>query len=231
MDHMVTDMNPWLAPTQIMDFQSSDVQEFIEQSISSSDTLEEKVIKLYYAVRDKIFYNPYAFSFDPAIFKASTTVTNGKAFCVPKAILYCAVARAIGVPSRLGFADVRNHLSTQKLRELLKSDIYRMHGYTSLYLNERWVKATPVFNIELCDRFGVKPLEFNGKEDSLLHDYNKAGDRHMEYLKDYGTFDDMPVALLFEVYQTYYPHLFTQPALKGLASHDFMKEASEETSE
>lgn len=221
-------MNAWLTPTEFIDYQSPCVQEFIEQSISSTDTLEEKVIKLYYAVRDKIFYNPYAFNFDPSIFKASTTVTAGKAFCVPKAILFCAVARAIGVPSRLGFADVKNHLSTQKLRELLQSDIYRMHGYTSLYLNDHWIKATPVFNIELCNRFGVKPLEFDGKADSILHEYNKAGDRHMEYLKDYGAFEDMPVALLFEVYQTYYPHLFAQRTLKGLAEHDFMKEASEE---
>lgn len=218
----------WLKPTEFIDFEHPAVQQFIAKVITGAESKTEQIIKLYYAVRDEIYYNPYSFNYERDIFKASVSIENKEAFCVPKAILFCAVARAIGIPSRLGFADVKNHLSTKKLRALLRSDIYRMHGCTLLYLDHQWVKTTPVFNIELCEKFGVKPLEFDGKNDSLLHPFNHAGDKHMEYLKDYGAFDDMPLGLLVDVYSKNYPHLFTMDLKKMLQESDFNQEAEAE---
>src|SRR5574341_322846 len=65
-----------------------------------------------------------------------------------------AVARVVGIPARVGYADVRNHLSTPKLRELVGGDLFVWHGYAELHLEGRWVKATPAFNLTLCERFG-----------------------------------------------------------------------------
>lgn len=39
-------------------------------------------------------------------------------YCVEKALLLPTVARSLGVSGRLRFADVRNHLPTQQLKDI-----------------------------------------------------------------------------------------------------------------
>ena len=138
--------------------------------------------------------------------KASSTLARGDGFCVAKSVLLAAVSRAAGIPSRLGFADVRNHLATEKLLDALGTDLFIWHGYTDLFIDGTWVKATPAFNLTLCEKFGVKPLEFDGTEDSIFHEYDTAGRRHMEYVNDHGTFDDLPLELLVAEYTAFYPN-------------------------
>jgi len=170
----------------------------------------EKGVKLYYAVRDLVRYNPYGIIFDPERFTAHWTLEKKTAFCIPKAILLAAAARAAGIPSRLGFADVRNHLATERLLELMKTDEFIFHGYTELYLEGKWVKATPAFNLALCQKFGVKPLEFNGRRDSVFHPFDVAGNRHMEYIRDHGPFADLPFNMMVRAFQKGYPHFFKE---------------------
>ena len=126
--------------------------------------------------------------------------------------MLAACARHCGIPSRIGLADVRNHLSTPRLLEALRSEVFAMHGYTELYLEGRWVKATPAFNLTLCQLFKVAPLEFDGLTDSVFQHYNEAGQRHMEYLVDHGQFADLPEQLFFGHLQHCYPHLFSDDA-------------------
>ncbi len=170
----------------------------------------ENAQKLYYWVRDSIRYNPYGLELTPARLSASYTLKSGEGWCVSKSILLAALCRYAGIPARLGFADVRNHLSTQRLRTAMGTDVFYFHGYTSLYLDGKWVKATPAFNIELCEKFGFKPLEFNGREDSLYHEYDNAGNRHMQYLYDRGEFLDVPLEEITTVFREKYA-----PALSG----------------
>ncbi len=129
----------------------------------------------------------------------------GYGWCVPKAALLAAAARAVGIPARVGYADVRNHLSTERLRRILQTDLYIWHGYTELWLDGDWVKATPAFNLELCERFGIHPLEWDGQADSLYHPYDREGRRHMEYVNQRGTFDDVPVAQIAADFAALYP--------------------------
>ena len=49
-----------------------------------------------------------------------------------------AAARVLGVPARLGFADVRNHLTSPRLREMMNTDVFAYHGYTELLIDGRW---------------------------------------------------------------------------------------------
>jgi len=181
-----------LTPTYFIDFEAASIQSFIAQNTTPDKSKADRAIALYYAVRDLVRYDPYTYSFDKSTFKATHVVNAGRAWCVPKAILYTACCRAIGVPARLGFADVRNHLSTERMRQTMKTDIFVWHGYTSVFLHGKWVKATPAFNIELCEKFGLKPLEFDGTADSIYHPFDLAGNQHMEYLADHGVFDDFP---------------------------------------
>jgi len=164
-------------------------------------------VALYYLVRDKIRYNPYRVDTCPAAYLASATLAAGEGWCVTKALLLAALCRAAGVPARVGYADVRNHLSTARLRQAMQTDVFYFHGYTSIYLGGRWVKATPAFNIELCEKFGLSPLEFNGLEDSLYHPFDLAGNRHMEYLHQRGEYFDLPFDELMAVLRAHYPRI------------------------
>jgi transglutaminase-like putative cysteine protease len=166
---------------------------FAEEATAGASSERDKAVALYYAVRDGIRYDPYSMSEDPDTYRSSTVLKAGSASCIPKAVLLCGAARAAGIPARLGFADVRNHLSTPKLLERMGgSDLFIWHGYTELALDGGWVKVTPAFNIELCERFGVLPLDFDGEHDALFHPYTADGRAHMEYVRYRGTFEELP---------------------------------------
>jgi transglutaminase-like putative cysteine protease len=121
----------------------------------------EKALRLYYAVRDELRYDPYNTPMKRGAYRASTTVATGHGYCVNKAGVMAAVCRAAGIPARLGYADVRNHMTTKRLSELMGSDVFYYHGYTDVWLDGHWVKATPAFNRELTDKFGLKPLDWD----------------------------------------------------------------------
>ncbi len=175
----------------------------------------ERARRLYYAVRDGIRYDPYAFHVTPDRLAASRTLEARAGWCVPKAVLLAACCRGAGIPARLGFADVRNHLATERLLQLTGTDLFVWHGYVAMLLEGQWVKATPAFNIEMCRRFGVLPLEFDGTADSLLQPYDARGQRHMEYVRDRGLFDDLPGAEIEAAMRATYPRLVAAAEAAG----------------
>ncbi len=200
----------YLAPTECIESEHPDVVAFARRASAGADSDRERAVRLYYAVRDAIRYDPWAFSLEPEIFRASTTLASGSGFCIPKAILLAAAARALGIPSRLAFADVRNHLASDRLLAIMRTNLFAFHGMTELELEGRWVKATPAFDLDLCERFGVLPLEFDGLSDSTLHPFDRAGKLHMEYVVERGSFADLPLVELTRVTREQYPHLFDE---------------------
>lgn len=168
----------------------------------------EKAISLYYAVRDEIPYNPFLDFSDLEVYRASSVLEAGEGFCVGKAALLAGVARAAGIPARVGFADVKNHLTSPRLAETMGTDLFVYHGYAELHLEGKWVKATPAFNLALCKRFRVKPLEFDGREDSIFHAFDEDERRHMEYVRDRGVFADVPAAEIQRVFRETYPAFY-----------------------
>lgn len=214
-------VDDYLRPSQFIDSTHPAVVQRTESLIDSAASQLENAVTLYYWVRDDIRYNPYMVASSHEAYLASTTLALGEGWCVPKAILLAALCRAAGIPARVGFADVRNHLSTARLRENMGTDIFYFHGYTSIFLNRKWVKATPAFNIELCQKFGLRPLEFDGLEDSLYHEFDVAGNRHMEYLNDRGEYLDLPYDELAAVFLEHYPNLFkAESELQNAADWD-----------
>jgi transglutaminase-like putative cysteine protease len=131
---------------------------------------------------------------------------------VAKSILLAAACRALAIPIRLGFADVRNHLSTARMREHMKTDVFFWHGYVSIHLEGRWVKATPAFNLELCQKFRLRPLEFDGRRDSIYHPFDLDGNRHMEYVAERGEFADVPIDAIEATFREHYQGLGTTPS-------------------
>ena len=195
---------PFLAPTDIIDSDHKSIRNYAVENMGGSTEPVEIAVKLYLAVRDGILYDPYAPFYLPEHYRASYVLKRGRSFCVPKASLLCALGRACGIPSRVGFADVRNHLATKQLIEFLGSDLFVHHGFAELYLEGKWVKATPAFNKELCERHHVPPLEFNGREDSVFQAYNLQNQRFMEYVALHGVYSDIPVDQIVSAWEEAY---------------------------
>ena len=200
-------MNAFLQPGRYIDSAHPAIVDFAEANSRGANELE-RAISLYYAVRDAIRYNPFLDFSKDETYRASACLAAGEGFCVGKAALLAACARAVGIAARVGFADVKNHLTTPALRERMGTDLFVYHGYTELLLEERWVKATPAFNLELCRRFRVKPLEFDGREDSIFHPFDEQDRRHMEYLHDRGSHADVPVADIMREFRERYPGMY-----------------------
>ncbi|MGB5808896.1 MAG: transglutaminase family protein [Polyangiales bacterium] len=193
-----------LCPTPIIDADHPSVAAFVERHAGSATSDRERAVRLYYAVRDEIRYDPYRLDLTPAAIRASWTLSLGYGWCVPKAALLTACCRAAGIPAKVGYADVKNHLSTARLRERMGSDVFYWHGYSAIRLDDRWVKATPAFNIELCEKFRIRPLEFDGTEDSIYHPFDLDGRAHMEYLAFRGEYDEVPLGQMLATYVTEY---------------------------
>ncbi|MCK5751495.1 MAG: transglutaminase domain-containing protein [Mycobacterium sp.] len=172
-----------LARSRFLDIDHATVRTFTREAVGTAGTDREKARRLFAAVRDEIRYDPYSVSDDPEHYRASHIIESGRGYCVPKAVVLTAAFRAARIPARLGFADVRNHLQTGTLRELMGTDVFVYHGYSHVYIDGRWLKATPAFNSELCARFGVAPIDFTGDSDALLHAHSADGSTHMEYVR------------------------------------------------
>jgi transglutaminase-like putative cysteine protease len=217
-----------LAPTPLVDSDHPAVKAFAAQHAVGTDD-RERAVALYYAVRDGIRYDPYRVDLSPEGMRASTVLRQGYGWCVPKAALLAAAARASGIPARLGYADVRNHLSTERMRQSMKTDLFVWHGYADLWIDGEWRKATPAFNLSLCERFGLLPLEFDGHADSIYHPFDRAGNRHMEYVAMRGTFDEMPLAQIVADFKRIYRGLYDDTGDASIREADFAADVQRET--
>jgi transglutaminase-like putative cysteine protease len=216
---------PTLSPTEIIDSDHPSVAEFAARHATGTTDLE-RAVALYYAVRDGFRYDPYRIDLTPAGMKASAVIAKGYGWCVTKAALLAAACRAARIPSRVGYADVRNHLSTERMRAVMGTDVFYWHGFTEIHLDGAWVKATPAFNVELCDRFGLRPLEFDGRADSIYHPFDRHGHRHMEYLAQRGSYDEVPLERMVGDFMRLYPAW--RSYLETMQRTDFIDEIDRE---
>jgi transglutaminase-like putative cysteine protease len=212
----------YLDPADYVDSDHADVQRYATTILAGEDEPRAIARALYRAVRDDIRYDPYVDYCDPETFRASSVLAARRGYCVGKASLYAALCRIAGIPARLGFADVKNHLATPKLIETMGTDLFAWHGYSEVYLHGEWLKATPTFNASLCEKLGVKPLDFDGRSDALLHPFDAGGRAFMAYVETHGTFHDVPVKFLMREMARLYPEMIRE----RVAGRDMEREAS-----
>jgi transglutaminase-like putative cysteine protease len=210
----------YLLPTSIIDSDNEEVIRFAEEAAGDAIDPVETAVRLYYAVRDMIWYDPYGPFYLPEHYRASNTLKFRRAFCIPKAALLCALGRVRGIPARVGFANVRNHLSTKQLLEYMGTDVFTYHGFTEFYLEGKWVKATPAFNKELCLKHNVPPLEFNGREDSIFHAYNNDNKPFMEYIEYLDSYADVPVDVILDDWEKVYGKEYIRTRIEEIEKAD-----------
>lgn len=192
------DIQNYLKPTPIIDCDHWTIKEKAEELTKSQKEVKEKARSLFYFVRDEIKYNPYVPRYLSEHFRASNTLARKDGFCVQKAVLLVALSRATGIPARIGLAVIRNHLLPKRMGTMLEGNILPEHGYSELYINDRWIKATPAFNLEMCQKNRIIPVEFDGENDAKFHSHNQDGRLHIEYVMDRGPYDDVPLDAIRE---------------------------------
>ena len=220
-------MDQYLCLTWFMNYDYDQVANYANDLTAGLSDQVEKAIILFRHVRDDFRYDPYRIPLKPEHFRASQVLEQGYGFCITKAVLLAAVARAARIPARLGFANVRNHLNTDKLHNLMGTDIFYWHGYSELYLKNRWVKATPAFNKSLCERFGFQVPDFDGQTDSRFHSLDSEGKLHMEYLANHGSYPDLPYERIMQTWAKHYTSILAGQlaAASGGALDTFEKDS------
>jgi transglutaminase-like putative cysteine protease len=199
-----------LLSTEFLDAQSRAVRDFAHGCAGDAATARERATRLYYGVRDGLRYDVYGADLRREAMRASAILGARTGFCIHKSIVYVAAARSLGIPARLAFVDVRNHIASPRLIELVGGDVFRFHAYAEVWLDGRWLKATPVFNRTLCLLFGVPPLEFDGTSDAVAQPFDRHGNRYLEILHEHGRFDEFPFDTCMTVLRTHHPRLFAE---------------------
>ncbi|WP_232424459.1 transglutaminase-like domain-containing protein [Leptospira alstonii] len=200
-------LEPYLKPTYYFDYQSAPVRMFLEKYTTSTNSPLEKLKEFYLGVRDGIRYNPYQATDRKESYQAGRIAESEQNYCIPKSILFAAGARALGFPSKIGFSDVVNHLASERLIRHLGTSVFAFHGYAEILIDGTWIKATPVFDRELCKRFGVPALDFDGKKDTIFHSFDGQGKKFMEYVNDRGVYDDFPFEFVIQGLKDFYPNV------------------------
>jgi transglutaminase-like putative cysteine protease len=202
---MNDDLGAFLAPTAFLDCDSPVIAAAAEKITSSCADAAEKGAALFAFVRDTVRYNPYVNFLDEKVYRSSAVIAGESTFCVPKAILLASLARAAGIASRLRFADIRNHLLPQKMKDLLQTDIIYGHGFAELFIDGRWLKATPAFDRALCEDQGFILTEFTGHDHAVFPSHDLRGRKHIDYVEYSQAFDDFPFQWLTSYYLEKYP--------------------------
>lgn len=198
----------YLEPTYYFDFEHESVQKLIADFKKDSWSDKEKTIGIYTKVRDDWKYDPYCISLSKEKYKSSHIAQKQSGNCVEKSILLIACLRGLGIPARLHLGKVKNHIAVERLTEKFGSNELTPHGMVNVQLQNKWLKMSPAFNKSLCKRLNVEPLEFDGENNSILQQYNSEGTRFMEYVDDYGYFDDVPLDFMIRNIKEHYPHIF-----------------------
>jgi transglutaminase-like putative cysteine protease len=202
-------MKQYTEETFYFDFSDEKIQNIVA-FLNQGEALTKKdfAIKAYLYVRDTWQYDPNRISLINDDWKASKLIAQKRGHCIDKVIILIAILRAAAIPARLGLAKVKNHIAIDHIVDKFGSDILVPHGYIEIYLGNKWIKATPAFNKELCRLLHVHVLEFDGEQDSIFQEFDQTGNHvFMEYLDDYGTFTEVPLPFMFQLMIDHYPKI------------------------
>ncbi|AMC11253.1 transglutaminase [Lutibacter profundi] len=200
----------YLKATYYFDYDTEEIQKLIQEFKSNSLTQKEKAKQLYLKIRDNWRYNPYKISLSKQNYKASVIAKKTETHCIDKSILYIAALRGLQIPAKIHLAKVKNHIGIERIVEKFGTDEISPHGMVDVFLDNKWIKASPAFNIELCHKCNVAPLEFDGENDSIFQEFDNFGNEFMEYIEDYGSFNDVPIDFIFNNFKENYPKIMNR---------------------
>jgi transglutaminase-like putative cysteine protease len=197
--------NDYLKPTFFIDYNSPKIKELAQELSNGVEDKREIAKSIFSYVRDTINYTIESFQYDNQEgYKASSTLSAKRGWCIPKSILSVALMRANGIPARLHFADIINHRSPKYLHDLMGTNVFYFHGYFEIYLEDKWIKLTPSFETSLCERHNFPICEFDGENDAIFKPIDNLGQPFVEYIKDRGVYADLPFQEMLDTFLVNY---------------------------
>ena len=197
-------LEEFLQPTSYIDSDHGQIGDVVEDLRRETDSPRDLAVKLFYFVRDKIEYDVFTPMRREQDNVASAILSRRRGFCVQKAVVLAALCRNAGIPCKLCFADIRNHIVPGDLLDYMGTNLFTYHGYNAFHLGRGWVKATPAFDRDLCDRHGIIPVDFDGTSDAVFHPTNRDGQKHIEYVRDIGCYADLPFDDIIDAFTRVY---------------------------
>ncbi len=142
--------------------------------------------RLFEYVRDTVRYSVQVPFADMDDYLALNTLRRGWGYCVQKSAVLVALARALGIPARLAFADIENKILPPPMIEMLGGHVLYYHCFVEWWIGGQWRKATPSFDTQLCAERGWHLVEFVPGQDLMLPETDLAGNPHVSYLRYHG---------------------------------------------
>lgn len=194
----------YLSPAPGITSDDSYVLELAQTLTEGTQNDRERVVRLFEFVRDHIRYNLNAPFHKLAHYEAQNTLRRKEGFCIQKSSLLVTLARSIGIPSRLVFADIRNHLLPDHLIQFMGTDIVTYHCYVEWFLKDDWIKVAPSFDEKTCRENGFRLVIFDGYHDAVLPSEDLYGQPHITYLKQHGVYNGIPIEEILEAWKRFY---------------------------
>lgn len=201
---MTDDLSACLGATDVIRLDGVELEGFVAKAAKGAESDEDKAQALFLAVRDGIIYDPFVPAFALMNYLPENILKAGRGYCVMKAVLLCAAFRKAGIPSRLGFADLRISTTTPEMREMLGCDIFAWHGFAEAFINGSWLKATPSFHADLCRKRNIAPLVFDAKFHAIFPPFDLSGKPFASYIRYHGSLADLPLGLIMKGWREAY---------------------------
>ena len=193
-----------LAATEAIDCDHPDIRARAARICDGARDDEEKARRLFTYARDEVAYSPFNPFHLPEFYRATAILERGRGYCVQKAVVLAALARAASIPAALVFVDIRNHLAPRYLTDVLGSDLFVYHSYVELHVGDRRPGVTPAFDKRICDKHGFPVVDFDGRNDAFFPPETPDGRRFVEYEGRHGTFADVPLPEILAAWEAEY---------------------------
>jgi transglutaminase-like putative cysteine protease len=196
---MLSDHDKFLLPAPGVQSDHPEIVALAHEIVSGLDDPADQARTLFDYVRDTVRYSVSVPFEDLSDYLALNILERGWGFCVQKGSLLCALARAAGIPTRLGFADIKNYLMPDYLDKMIPERILYYHCFVEWLLSGRWIKSTPSFDKQLTEDRGWRLVMFSPDSDALLPATDQAGRTHVEYVRYRGWRLGVPLDEFIEV--------------------------------
>lgn len=165
--------------------------------------LSARARSLFQFVRDEVRYEFMA-KLEPEQYRASSVLSMRAGFCVQKAVLLAALARAAQIPCVIVLSDLRDRTLPKDIVEAMGTDVMHDHGLNAFHLGGAWRLADASLSPDIVQRKRYRPVNFDGATHALLAPTTLDGMPHAEYLTFHGAFADLPFERLIADFRAAY---------------------------
>lgn len=170
----MSNVEEFLKTTKSSDFNKAFVKNKALEIIGDSKSDSEKAISIFNWMKDNI---KFAISSTDA--KASRTLKKGYGECANRTVLHITLLRAVGIPARARYADIKSELLIPIIPAFLFSKLPPKlgHIWPECYIDNKWISCETFYDTALYEKMleknmitkdQVPTINWDGKTDLIL---------------------------------------------------------------